>query len=111
MARFNLTLTDTQDALIEDVKELCGLKTKTDVIENALMLLGWAAAEAAKGLSIAAVDEARKVYRGIQTPALQGAQLRARLSKEKDLSSASPNKKDSKNTETQREAVFHQKTG
>jgi hypothetical protein len=77
MARFNLALSGTHYALIDDLKELCDLQTGKDVVENALMLLGWAAAESAKGLSIASVDEGRKVYREVQTPALLGARMKA----------------------------------
>jgi hypothetical protein len=52
---------------------LCDLRTKKDVVENALMLLGWAAAESSKGLTIAAVNEARHLFKEVHTPALEGA--------------------------------------
>lgn len=52
---------------------LCDLKTKKDVVENALTLLGWAATQSSKGLSIAAVDEERKIYKEVVTTALEGA--------------------------------------
>lgn len=73
MARLQLDLSDTHDALIERIRETCDLRTKKDVVENALLLLGWAATEAAKGLSIAAIDEERKVCKQVHTPALEGA--------------------------------------
>jgi len=73
MARLQLDLSETSDALIEKLMPLCDLKTKKDVVENALMLLGWAATEASQGRSISAVDETRKVYKEISTPALEGA--------------------------------------
>jgi hypothetical protein len=73
MARLQLDLSQTSDALIEKLMPLCDLKTKKDVIENALMLLGWAAAESRNGLSIAAIDLDRKIYKEINTPALEGA--------------------------------------
>jgi len=81
MARLHLDLSDTQEALLKQVMELCDLSTKKDAVENALILLGWAAAESAKGRSIASVDEADKQYREIKTPALQGAHLKAELEK------------------------------
>lgn len=84
MARLNLALSETHDALIDDLKELCDLKTAKDVIENALMLLGWAAAEAVKGRSIASVDEEHKVYQEVQTPALLGARMKAGLAKKRE---------------------------
>ena len=77
MARSNFSLSDTHNSLIDDLKELCDLQTRKDVVENALMLLGWAATESAKNLSIASVDEGSKVYREVQTPALQGARMKA----------------------------------
>ena len=73
MARLQLDLSDTSDALIERLMELCDLKTKKDVVENALMLLGWAAAKVSEGHSIAAVDKNRKIFSEIQTSALEGA--------------------------------------
>jgi hypothetical protein len=73
----HLDLSDTHDLLVRKLMDICDLKTKKDVVENALLLLGWAATDAAKGLSIASVDEERKVYREVQTPALQNAQMKA----------------------------------
>ncbi len=73
MARLQLDLTKTQDEMVTTLMEVCDLRTKKDVIENALMLLAWAATEAKRGLMIAAVDEAGKTYKEIQTPALMGA--------------------------------------
>lgn len=73
MARLQLDLSGTQDELISELMSICDLQTKKDVVENALMLLGWAAAEAQNGHTIAAVDEENKIYKEIQTPALLGA--------------------------------------
>jgi hypothetical protein len=61
------------------LKDVCGLKTDTQVIEESLVLMGWAAAEAAKGRKIGAYDEEREVLREITSPALE----KARLSQEK----------------------------
>jgi hypothetical protein len=73
MARLQLDLTNTQDEMVTTLMEVCDLRTKKDVIENALILLAWAATEAKRGLMIAAVDETSKTYKEIQTPALMGA--------------------------------------
>jgi len=73
MARLNLDLTDTQSELVERLMKMCDLRSKTDVVENGLILLGWAAREVQHGLTIAAVDETQKIYREVQTPALEGA--------------------------------------
>jgi hypothetical protein len=73
MSRLQLELSDTYEALIDKLQPLCDLKTKKDVVENALLLLGWAATEASRGLSIAAVDESRRVYKEVHAAALEGA--------------------------------------
>lgn len=83
MARLNLDLSDTHEKLLERIMEICDLKQKKEVVENALLLLGWAAGESAKGRSIASFDEARKVYKEIQTPALSSARLKAEMLEEK----------------------------
>jgi Arc/MetJ family transcription regulator len=80
---FNLVLSETQEALLKQVMSLCGLTSKKDAVENAITLLGWAAMESAKGYSIASVDDERKQYREITTPALQNARMKAQLAKEK----------------------------
>lgn len=73
MARLQLELSSTQDELIVELMSVCDLQTKKDVVENALMLLGWAATEAQNGHVVAAVDADNKIYKEIQTPALLGA--------------------------------------
>ncbi len=73
MARLQLDLSETHDELVKTLMEVCDLRTKKDVVENALMLLGWAAKESQRGLTIAAVDEQHETYKEIQTPALLGA--------------------------------------
>lgn len=79
MSRLQLDLSDKHDTLIEELKRLCQLSTKKDVVENALLLLGWAASQAHKGLAIAAVDEAHDLFKEIDTPALQGARATGRI--------------------------------
>jgi Arc/MetJ family transcription regulator len=73
MPRLQLDLSDTDDELISRLIDICDLSTKKDVVQNALMMLGWAATEVQHGRGIAAVDEANKVYKELQTPALLGA--------------------------------------
>lgn len=73
MARLQLDLSDTTDEIIDTLMVMCDLRTKKDVVENALMLLGWAANEAQHGHSIAAIDEKNQVFKEVQTPALMGA--------------------------------------
>ncbi len=71
--RLQLELSDTYSKMIDRLIPMCDLRTKKDVIENALTLLGWAALEASKGRTIAAVDEQDKFYREFTTTALEGA--------------------------------------
>jgi len=85
---FNLDLSETQEALLKQVMSLCGLSSKKETVENALTLLGWAAMESAKGLSIASVDDERKQYREITTPALQNARMKAQLAREQKATRA-----------------------
>jgi hypothetical protein len=73
MARLQLDLSETNDEVIGTLMVMCDLRTKKDVVENALMLLGWAANEAQHGYTIAAIDEKNQVFKEIQTPALMGA--------------------------------------
>jgi hypothetical protein len=79
---FNLDLSNAHEALIKQLQDMCELKTKKDVIENALTILGWAAAESTRGYSIASVDDEHKVYREIQMPALSAARMKAQLKKQ-----------------------------
>ena len=87
MARLQLDLSDTSDSLIKKLMPLCDLKSKKDVVENALTLLGWAASESSNGFVIAAIDENRKVYKEITAPALEGAKGYAERLKRKGIMS------------------------
>ena len=73
MARLQLDLSESHERLLVRLMEVCDLSTKKDVVENALLLLGWAADKTAQGLTIAAIDERRKIFKEVQTPALEGA--------------------------------------
>jgi hypothetical protein len=75
-ARLQVRVNDEQKELVDGLQVLCGLKTQTSVIENALMLLAWAANQAHKGLVIASIDEKNKRYREVHLPALEGARLK-----------------------------------
>ncbi len=91
MARLQLNLSDTSENLISRLMPLCDLRTKTDVVENALMLLGWAATEASQGRTIAAIDEGQNLFKEINTPALEGARgYKTRMAPENVAVSTSP---------------------
>jgi len=88
MARLQLELSDTYEALLERLQTISDLKTKKDVIENGLMLLGWATTEVSRGATIAAVDESNKVYKEVHTPALEGAKNFGLKSRQNDEEAA-----------------------
>jgi hypothetical protein len=77
--RLQVRVSDQQKQLVDRLQELCGLKTQTAVIENALMLLAWAAAQSHRGLAIASVDEQKQRYNEVHLPALEGARLAGQL--------------------------------
>lgn len=73
MSRLQVTLHEEDMELIETIQKLCKLESKSDVVEEALVLLGWAAVAASKGLAISAVDEENDRYKEVETRALQRA--------------------------------------
>jgi len=79
MARLQVRVNDQQKQLVDRLRVLCGLKTETAVVENALMLLAWAAAQSHRGLAIASVDVPKKRYDIVHIPALEGARLMGEL--------------------------------
>lgn len=74
MAREQFDLSQSHSDLLSRLMEMCELPTKKAVLENALLVLGWAAREAQQGRSIASLDSGRKIYREFTMPALQAAQ-------------------------------------
>lgn len=93
MARLQLDLSDTSEALIDKLLVLADLKTKKDVVENALLLLGWAATEVSRGATIAAVDEQSRIYKEVHTPALEGARNASSRKAAKAATPAEPDPK------------------
>jgi hypothetical protein len=71
--RKNFEFDERYNEMIGTLKNVCGLKTETSVIEEALVLLAWAAAEASKGSKIGSFDEQKQVLREITSPALEKA--------------------------------------
>ena len=77
MAREQFDLSLAQSQLLEQLMAECDLPTKKAVLENALVILGWAVRETKEGRSIAAVHEAKKVYRELTMPALEAVRHKA----------------------------------
>ena len=59
--------------IMNRLKKMCGLKTDTSVIEEALVIMGWAANAAARGQKIGAFDEGSGVLTQITSTALEKA--------------------------------------
>ena len=77
MAREQFELSVTQSQLLEQLMKECDLPTKKAVVENALVLLGWAVREIKGGRTIAAVNETDKLYRELTMPALETVRRKA----------------------------------
>lgn len=76
--RLQITVDKEDLDLIDKIQKLCKLDGKSEVIQEALVLLGWAAAATNDGLTIAAVDETNNKFREVETKALQRARLKVR---------------------------------
>lgn len=71
---------DVKDERVEEIKALMddiGADTNRELFNNALTLLEWAVEEVKSGNTIASINEANKVYRELQMPALKAAASRA----------------------------------
>ncbi|HYY56974.1 MAG TPA: hypothetical protein VE842_06540 [Pyrinomonadaceae bacterium] len=71
VTRVQFELDDDQIAELEELRELGGLRTKKDLLNNAITLLKWAAKEEARGASIFAVNEASGTYKELEMPFLE----------------------------------------
>ena len=74
--RLQVTVDDEDLELIDTIRQLCKLD-KSEVVQEALVLLGWAAVEASKGMAISAVDEPNNRFKEVETKALQRARRAA----------------------------------
>lgn len=65
---------DEQGAqLLEMLKQKTNSRTQRELFNNALTLLDWAIRQREQGYSIAAIDEAKQVFKELQMPALEYA--------------------------------------
>ncbi|SEO33591.1 hypothetical protein SAMN04488103_12412 [Gemmobacter aquatilis] len=70
---------DVKDERVEEIKALMddiGADSNRELFNNALTLLEWAVEEVKNGNTIASINEANKVYRELQMPALKAAASR-----------------------------------
>ena len=56
---------------LEELLKLGGLRTKRDLLNNALTLLKWAAREKAKGNSLCSVDPSGRLHKELELPFLE----------------------------------------
>jgi hypothetical protein len=57
---------------LDDLLRITGVRTKKDLVNNALTLLKWAVKETRNGNMIAAVDDKKQTYKELAMPVLQG---------------------------------------
>jgi len=70
LRRFQVDLSEDELTSIERLGSLAGLRTKKDVILNAITLFRWAAKEIMYGRTICSIDEKTQVVKQLELPAL-----------------------------------------
>jgi hypothetical protein len=71
VARFQVEIDENQMRELEQLAELGGLRTKKDLLNNALTLLKWAARQKTQGNAILTFDRDAGVYRELEMPFLE----------------------------------------
>jgi hypothetical protein len=71
MARVQFELSREKNEELEALMKRTGIRTKKDLINNALTIFEWAVNERARGRIIASVDEEEKKYKEILMPVLE----------------------------------------
>ncbi len=75
VVRLQIEINQSQKEELEHLVELTGLRTKKELLNNALTLLKWAVRERARGSSICSVNEKAGVYKELQMPILENVVL------------------------------------
>ena len=70
MIRLQIEIDENQLKELERLQELTGLRTRKDLVNNALSLLKWAIKERARGCSIVSVNEEKKTFVELAMPCL-----------------------------------------
>lgn len=71
--RKQFEFSERQAEMIAYLKDVCGLSSEKNVIEEALVLMSWAVNEIARGSAIGAFDKDRKLLREITSTAFEKA--------------------------------------
>lgn len=74
--RLQVEMDQEQMAELEELLKLGGLKTKKDLLNNALTLLKWAAREKAKGNAICSINEQEHMRKELEMPFLENVRRR-----------------------------------
>jgi hypothetical protein len=78
-ARFQVEIMREELDEMERLRELGGLGSKKELLNNALTLLKWAVRQREKGYSIASVDESGEIHRVLEMPYLESVGLKFQL--------------------------------
>jgi hypothetical protein len=89
--RIQVDLDEQGIAIVNKVRSMTGLTTYKELFNNAITLLDWAARQAYKGLAVAATDEEKQQYRGLEMPALQYAAWKGQTDRERQQNQAAAN--------------------
>lgn len=80
LARIQIEIDEDQMNELERLRELGGLRTKKELLNNAFTLLKWAAKERAQGASVVSVNEKEGTYKELEMPFLENiASARSRI--------------------------------
>ena len=70
MVRIQFELPEEKVSELKKLMEESGIKTRKDLLNNALMLLEWAISERRAGRTIVSVDEKKNRYKEVLMPIL-----------------------------------------
>lgn len=70
MVRIQFELPEEKVAELKKLMDESGIKTRKDLLNNALMLLEWAISERRAGRAIVSVDEKKNRYKEVLMPIL-----------------------------------------
>lgn len=87
--RLQVEIDEDQMKELESLAELSGVRTKKDLLNNALTLLKWAARQRMEGYTIQSVNRAEGIVKELEMPLLET--LGARLRRQRATGANTPN--------------------
>jgi len=75
MVRIQFELPEDQAAALESLMQATAVRTKKELLNNALTLFEWAVNERRQGFKVASINEEEKKIRELLMPALQAVAL------------------------------------